>query len=85
MTPRDLQAVVAALVKKAKRGDVPAARELFDRLFGKPTATIEHSGETPADDYGVVIYLPDNGRESGALDVIAREVKTEELTTRAAK
>jgi hypothetical protein len=40
VTPADLKAVLAALVKKAKRGDVAAARELLDRLFGKGTAPV---------------------------------------------
>ena len=38
VTEDDLRAVVAALVKQAKNGDVTAARELFNRLVGKPDA-----------------------------------------------
>lgn len=37
VTPQDLRAVVAALVKAAKGGSVPAARELMERILGKPT------------------------------------------------
>ena len=31
-----MRAIVAALVEKAKRGDVSAASLLFDRVLGKP-------------------------------------------------
>jgi hypothetical protein len=36
VTPADLKAVVRALIKKAKGGDVPAAREVIERTLGKP-------------------------------------------------
>ncbi len=38
VTPEDIAAVVEALVKKARSGDVAAARELLDRTLGKPDA-----------------------------------------------
>ncbi len=38
VTPEDIAAVVAALVEKARSGDVAAARELLDRTLGKPDA-----------------------------------------------
>jgi hypothetical protein len=38
VTPEDLQAMVAALVREAKAGSVPAAREVIDRLLGPPVA-----------------------------------------------
>ncbi len=38
VTPEDLAAVIRALVGKAKEGNVAAARELLDRLLGKPEA-----------------------------------------------
>src|SRR5687767_7406858 len=34
VTPEDLQQVIQALLVQAKGGDVPAARELFQRLLG---------------------------------------------------
>lgn len=40
-----LRAVADALVTKALTGDVPAIREIADRLDGKATQAIEHSGE----------------------------------------
>ena len=40
VSEEDLRAVIAALVEKAKRGDVVAAREFFDRLVGRPAAAI---------------------------------------------
>lgn len=33
-----MRAIVRALVKKAKTGNIPAAREVLDRLIGKPPA-----------------------------------------------
>ena len=38
VSPDDLKAVVAALLKSAKSGDVAAARELIQRLLGPPEA-----------------------------------------------
>ena len=37
VTDDDIRAVAKALVKRAKAGEVPAIRELLDRLVGKPT------------------------------------------------
>jgi len=36
VSTEDLTAVIEGLVEKAKAGHVPAARELLERLFGKP-------------------------------------------------
>jgi hypothetical protein len=36
VTPDDLRDVVAALLRQAKTGDVPAVRELMQRLLGPP-------------------------------------------------
>ena len=38
VTREDLVAVIQALVQKAREGNVAAARELLDRLLGKPEA-----------------------------------------------
>lgn len=38
VTPEDLREVAAALVREAKGGSVPAAREIIDRLLGPPVA-----------------------------------------------
>ena len=62
VTVDDLQAIVKALVRKAKKGDVLAIRELFDRLIGKAAIMVEPSEQAPGQQGGVVIYLPDNGR-----------------------
>ncbi len=43
----DLRGIVRALVKKAKRGDTIAAREVFDRLIGKPLASLQVEEITP--------------------------------------
>ena len=39
VTEADIRAVARALVKRAKEGDVPAVRELLDRLLGKRDPT----------------------------------------------
>jgi hypothetical protein len=36
VTAKDIEAVARALVEKAKAGDVPAIRELLDRILGRP-------------------------------------------------
>ncbi len=36
VTPADVREVVATLLAQAKSGDVPAIRELFQRLLGPP-------------------------------------------------
>ena len=62
VTLDDVQAIVRALVRKAKKGDVIAAREVFDRLVGKATIMVEPGDDAGGQQGGVVIYLPDNGR-----------------------
>lgn len=39
MTPRDVRQVIEALIAEAKGGSVPAARELLDRVIGRPLET----------------------------------------------
>jgi hypothetical protein len=36
ITPQDMEAIVARLVELAKAGEMPAIRELLDRVLGKP-------------------------------------------------
>jgi hypothetical protein len=56
VTPEDLAAVARALVDRAKAGDVAAAKELLDRIIGRPLPAA-----LPKDDDGedkhVVIQL----------------------------
>ncbi len=40
----DLRGIVRALIAKAKKGDVAAAHEVFDRIFGKAKQTVEQEG-----------------------------------------
>jgi hypothetical protein len=44
VTEEDLTEVVQALITKAKEGNIPAAKELLDRLLGRPPQAIELSG-----------------------------------------
>jgi len=36
VSPEDLRAIVARLVEEAKAGSIPAAKEVLDRLLGRP-------------------------------------------------
>jgi hypothetical protein len=45
VTVEDLRAVAAALIDKAKTGNVPAIRELLDRLIGRAPQAIHLVGE----------------------------------------
>lgn len=49
---QDLPEIYNALVEKAKNGDTQAAKELFDRGWGKPTQAI-----TTEDDQGNVVPI----------------------------
>ena len=61
VTEDDIQAVVAALVQKARSGDVVAIRELLDRTIGKPSKMgLVERVETL--ERQVNVYIPDNGR-----------------------
>jgi len=44
VTPADISEVVAKILAQAKAGDMIAARELLDRLLGKPKQTMEVDG-----------------------------------------
>lgn len=41
MVMKEIVPIGVALIAKAKKGDVFAIRELFDRAFGKPLVTID--------------------------------------------
>jgi hypothetical protein len=43
VTEEDIEAVVKKLISMAREGNIHAIRELLDRTFGKPTASIELS------------------------------------------
>lgn len=53
----DLRAVVVAVVEKAKAGDVAAAREIFDRLMGKPTQDVRQ--EITGDGGPIILRWPE--------------------------
>ena len=38
---KDMQDIIAMLIKKSKEGDIPAIKELFDRALGRPLQTHE--------------------------------------------
>lgn len=45
VTRKDVEDIAHGLLKKAKAGDVAAARELFDRIFGKANQPISLTGD----------------------------------------
>ena len=55
VTPEDIRTVATALVARAKAGEVPAIRELLDRLLGKVTANA-----TPEDEKQIVLNVITN-------------------------
>lgn len=57
MADSDPDAVAKGLVDAAKGGDVNAAREVFDRLYGKPTQRVEIDVSTKA--YDVTMDVDD--------------------------
>lgn len=48
VSPEDIQAIAKALIEKARRGDLRAARELFDRLLGAPDRSTWTQDNLPA-------------------------------------
>jgi hypothetical protein len=48
VTEQDIRAVARALVKRAKEGEIPAIRELLDRLLGK-------AGDASPEDAGGIV------------------------------
>jgi len=43
-TPNDIKAIAVQMIKKAKKGDLPAIKEVFDRCFGKASQYIDIKG-----------------------------------------
>lgn len=37
----EAEAILVAMIRKAKRGDVPAATMLYDRAYGKPKQSVD--------------------------------------------
>ena len=42
----DQEPIVRALIDKAKTGDVPALKEVMERVLGKPVAVLDPDGDT---------------------------------------
>ena len=50
VTPEDMQDVVMMLIERARRGSIAAAKELLDRVLGKPTQEMrveQREGRSP--------------------------------------
>lgn len=51
VTPADVEAVAKMLIRKARKGSIPAAKELLDRVLGRPGLNVRLGGsdETASD------------------------------------
>ena len=65
VTEADIRAVAKALVARAKSGEVPAIRELLDRLVGRPL---------PVDQVEPVAFQVSPELAARALEIIARRL-----------
>ena len=70
VTEQDIKDIVLGLTKKAKAGDVLAAREVFDRLWGKSTQAITGEGGG-AIQFGEIIVKLASGKKSPGPNVEA--------------
>lgn len=73
VTPADIAAVAKALVRRAKEGEVPAIRELFDRLMGRATP--------PSDTDTVVALELSPEIRARAREIIARRLGVQSSST----
>lgn len=67
--PKRMRRIARALLNKAEEGDMPAIKEVFDRLDGKPAQTVDMNVEKrTASDYTrdeLVTFLADAANRSG--------------------
>lgn len=61
VTPEDMAAVARALVDRAKAGDVAAARELLDRIIGRPTPAQTPDGDPSGEPVVIKLQFDDRG------------------------
>ena len=63
---RRLDSIALRLIEKAEAGDIQAIKELGDRIDGKPTQALEHSGpdgEPIKNALSVTFVTPENAGE----------------------
>jgi ribosomal protein L17 len=41
---KELKPIIDVAIAQAKKGDIAARKDLFDRAYGKPKETVEHQG-----------------------------------------
>jgi len=61
LTETELTAILKALIKKAKSGEVRAIQELFDRAYGKSKQFIDHGGLPQP--INITVANPETGKE----------------------
>ncbi|MEO8494174.1 MAG: DUF5681 domain-containing protein [Planctomycetota bacterium] len=71
VTIKDLRDIVKALVRKAKAGDVAAAREVLDRTIGRPVTSLE-IGQGVDSQSGVIPILELEVADAEDLDRLLR-------------
>ena len=67
MLMREIEPIAKALITKAKRGDVAAARELFDRSWGKATQQTENAGVNGPRVWNLPVTVIDNKQPGSML------------------
>ncbi|MEZ6319219.1 MAG: hypothetical protein R3B49_10790 [Phycisphaerales bacterium] len=63
MSEDDLRAIVRALVARAKGGDMLAARELLNRVLGRPAMDAPPGAGEDAVPIGIVLRVKDQKRD----------------------
>ena len=69
-----LELMDAAMISRALKGDVKAYREILDRVEGKPSQPIEHSGIPEQQILINIAYRHPNATTSGEKDQESRQV-----------
>lgn len=78
VSSEDLQEIIQKMAKKAKGGDVAAAKFLFDRLLGKPVETVNQTSLNANIPAGDIDIRPLSSRQKAKLfEILAPAVKGE--------
>jgi len=61
-----LEEILRALIKKAKKGDVRAAQELFDRAYGKSKLSVDHTTGGEKINIPLISWIDGNGKHENS-------------------
>lgn len=62
----EIAPIADKLIEKAATGDVPAIKELFDRAWGKPGQSIDHTTQGKEMPQPLLYVLNNNGDQEGS-------------------